>query len=93
MWVLGYLNDLESDFSAFHRVDDIYEMDGPRFFRLAVRLPAYDGVMRARLANEREDEEPTRPSTRSDGSNVVDLAQFSAAHPGLIDRKRVAHGV
>ncbi len=88
MWVLDYVNDLESDFSVFHRVDDIFEMDGPRFFRLAVRLPAYAGVMAARVANLHE-EQPTRGRASAEHSNVVDLAQFSAAHPGLIERKKV----
>lgn len=42
--------------SAFHRVDDVYAMPGPRFFRLAWRLPCYRGVMRERvLAGQRED--------------------------------------
>jgi hypothetical protein len=53
-WVLDYLPDLESDMSAFHRVDDIWSMPGARFFRLAWRLPAYEGVMRARVMTERE---------------------------------------
>lgn len=49
MWVIEHQADLESDFSAIHRVDDIYSMDGPRFFQFAARLPAYKSVMRARI--------------------------------------------
>lgn len=52
VWLLDYVDDLESDFSAIHRVDDIYAMDAPRFFRLAVRLTAYEGVMAARRMAE-----------------------------------------
>jgi hypothetical protein len=48
--VLDYLDDLESDFSVLHRVDDMYGMPADRFFRFAVRLPAYDGVMTARIS-------------------------------------------
>lgn len=44
--MLDYLADLESDFSAVHRVADVYAMDGPVFFRLAHRMAAYRGVMR-----------------------------------------------
>lgn len=51
------LDDIESDMSALHRIDDITSLDGPRFFRLAWRLPAYEGAMRARLQAER-DEQP-----------------------------------
>lgn len=61
-WVLGSLDDLESDFSVFHRVDDMYALPAPKFFRQASRLFAYDGVLRRRLMNEieheREEQEP-----------------------------------
>ncbi|MDQ3760970.1 MAG: hypothetical protein M3460_04525 [Actinomycetota bacterium] len=50
--MLDHLDDLESDFSAIHRVDDIHILDGPRFFRLAYRLGAYSGVMAARVAEQ-----------------------------------------
>jgi hypothetical protein len=59
VWVLDYLDDLESDFSVFHRVDDIYSMPGPRFFRLAIRLPKYKGVLQMRLMEEYEQAHPT----------------------------------
>lgn len=36
-----------------HRVDDWRTLDGPRFFRYAVRLSAYQGVMAARVEEER----------------------------------------
>jgi hypothetical protein len=45
--------------SAIHRVDDIRLMDGPRFFRLAHRLPWYEGVMRGRVRAEMAEEEET----------------------------------
>jgi len=50
MWTVDHLGDLESDLSVFHRVDDLHTLDGPRFFRLALRIFAYDGVMASRLA-------------------------------------------
>lgn len=52
MWVLDHLEDLEADFLRFFRVVDISTLDGPRFFRLAARTFAYDGVMSARLQEE-----------------------------------------
>lgn len=61
--MIHYLDDLESDFSRFHRIDDIYQMDGPRFMRLAWRVSAYQGVMALRLnAQQPRDEEVTAPS-------------------------------
>lgn len=44
--MLDHLDDLVSDFSAIHRIDDIYALGGERFFNLANRVVAYPGVMR-----------------------------------------------
>lgn len=41
--------DLASDFSAIHRIDDMYALDGPVFMQLAFRMPSYQGCMRTRL--------------------------------------------
>jgi hypothetical protein len=43
--------------SVFHRVDDINDLSGPKFYRLAVRLTAYTGVMQARVEALRQEEE------------------------------------
>ena len=40
--------DIESDLSAFHRVDDWQTLPGPRYFLLANRLGAYTGAVQAR---------------------------------------------
>jgi len=40
--------------SVFHRVDDITALDGPTLFKLAWRLPAYSGVVRAVLQEQQE---------------------------------------
>jgi len=50
--VLDKLDDIASDLSAFHRIDDYRDMDSARFFMLALRLPAYRGVCRARIEGE-----------------------------------------
>lgn len=85
MWVLDYLNDLESDLSAFHRVDDMFELDGPRFFRLAVRCSAYDGVMRARVANLSQGTETPVAGNPQQDAVVVSFDQFRAQHADLIE--------
>lgn len=51
------MHDLESDFSVFHRVDDIWSMPAPRFFRMAWRIAAYDGMVARRI--EAENEQPS----------------------------------
>lgn len=63
MAVLDYEADIESDLSAFHRVDDPMTMDGPRYFRLALRLAAYMGVMAARAQERDQQERPTAAPT------------------------------
>jgi hypothetical protein len=52
LWVLDHLADIESDLSAIHRVDNMWSMPATRFLRLAERLVAYPGVMRARAEME-----------------------------------------
>ncbi|GAA3230668.1 hypothetical protein GCM10017691_23830 [Pseudonocardia petroleophila] len=50
--MIDNLADLESDFSVFHRVDDIYSLDGPRFFQWAYRITAYEGMVKMRWMAE-----------------------------------------
>lgn len=61
-WVRDHLDDIASDLSVFHRIDDMYAMTGPRFFTFACRLSAYAGVMQARVAAALEDDRPAQPS-------------------------------
>ncbi len=90
MWVVDYLDDLESDFSVFHRVDDIYALDGPRFLRLALRIFAYDGVLAARLRAEQEDAPGVggvgRAAPQQQPERQVSLAEMQAQHGGWIER-------
>lgn len=88
--MIDYLDDLESDFSRFHRIDDMYALDGPRFMRLAWRISIYGGVMAVRVQNQEPATEPAAPTIAAGPhSNVVDLAAFTATHPGIVDRKKV----
>jgi hypothetical protein len=93
-WVLDHLDDIESDLSAIHRIEDMWGMEAGRFFRFAHRLPAYKGAMRAvaeRLAHEEERRKEARGLT---GREVVAVpageltavpALAGAAAAGLID--------
>lgn len=65
-WVLDHLADLESDFSAIHRVDDMYALDTATFFSRVYRMSAYQGVIRMRVEAEQERQErraQRRPAT------------------------------
>lgn len=46
---MDYVEDVASDLSVFHRVDDWQSMPGPLYFARAVRLHVYEGCMRARV--------------------------------------------
>jgi hypothetical protein len=74
------MDDLESDFSVFHRVD-MLTLDGPTFFARALRLAAYEGVMRVRALAEEDESTPHVNAPRADGVTVVDdgimLAQLT----------------
>lgn len=61
--MLDYLDDLESDFRVFHRIDDMYSIPGPLFFKLAFRIPAYGGVMRALLEAEQAEQQEASGSS------------------------------
>lgn len=68
--MLKHIRDIESDLSAFHRIDNIWDMNGPRFFTLAYRLTAYKGVMRA-LAEKQASEQGKRTGGSGGGREVV----------------------
>jgi hypothetical protein len=68
------------------------ELDAPRFFQLARRVFAFEGVMAVRYQRLQEDGEPathtparTQQRQAAGDSNVIPLDQFRAQFPGLID--------
>ena len=63
--MLDYLDDIASDLSVFHRIDSPHELAGPAYFKLAMRLYCYAGVMQQRVIAEQQDDGPTG---RPDGS-------------------------
>jgi hypothetical protein len=64
--VLDHLDDLESDLSAFHRVDDMDAMPARRFLVLAGRLVHYGGALQAAVKAEAEEAQNAPvPATRA----------------------------
>jgi hypothetical protein len=94
-WTLDHQDDIDADFLAIYGLD-LYEQEiaGPRYFALAHRLTAYQGVMAARIEEERdqptERTTPTRtqdtvsPPQRDGSETQVSLTQFRATFPGLV---------
>jgi hypothetical protein len=95
MWVLDHLDDLESDFSVFHRIEDMYSLDGPLFFRRAHRISAYAGVMAARVMEQETRRGPSgggqqpagRQGSGSPGDSEAGVAALQLA--GVVERTQV----
>lgn len=88
MWVVDHLADIESDFSVFHRVDDPLSLAGPEFFRKAYRLPAYPGVLAARVVAQETRSRPDHGAPRAgsgEPAKEVSLTMMRAQFPDLIE--------
>lgn len=78
-------------------MDDIYQLDGPRFFRLAWRLSVYGGVIAMRLEEQMQQREqnaqPVSGRRQAAGHDpVAEFTAFAAVNPGLFERHRVNGG-
>lgn len=60
--------------SAIHRIDDMWAMEAGKFFRMAQRLPAYQGVMRAVAENDLHQRERRREAQGLAGREIVPVA-------------------
>ena len=69
--MLDHLDDIASDLSAFHRIDDMWQMDAQTFYRLVVRLPAYRGALRAEAERLARQDERRREAQGLAGREVV----------------------
>lgn len=80
-----HLDDLESDFSAIHGIhfdadrEDFGSLSAARFFRLAERMPAYEGFMRAIVMSEETRRRKRLGATDGQEVNVIDLTPEMAA--------------
>lgn len=84
VWVLDHLLDLESDFSAIHRIDDMYALPAPRFFALASRVYAYPGVMRTLAeAEAMQQQNAQQPSGQQPGTTVTEVPST----PGVLSQQ------
>lgn len=81
--MLHALDDVESDLSRFHRIDDMYAMASPRFFRFANRLAFYEGAVRAAMmryaATLQEQQAPDTPAEPAAVSGDVVVPPSRAA--------------
>lgn len=72
--------------SVFHRIDDIFELDGPTLWRLAWRLPHYRGCMRDVVERLQNDEAPQPPRSVTEPARMPPIEASAAvlqAHPAF----------
>lgn len=69
--MLDHLDDVISDLSVFHRIDDVNELEPAVFFALAQRLPLYQGVMAARVHGAAPQAVEPRSERRVEGEPVT----------------------
>ncbi|RPE39740.1 hypothetical protein EDD90_2757 [Streptomyces sp. Ag109_O5-1] len=62
--------------SVFHRVDDIHRLDAPSFFKLAWRLPAYQGVLHHHVMQQTAEQNQQSPGPQAGSTS------YSAPSPG-----------
>lgn len=68
LWIDEYIEDIRSDLSVFHRVDDMDTMPALRFLAFAERLAHYDGAIRhgAIVVSQREPAAEQQPAPAED---------------------------
>ncbi len=54
-WFAARMDDVLSDMSVFHRIDDLDQVPAAVFFPRMVRLPLYDGAVRNALLRAEPD--------------------------------------
>jgi hypothetical protein len=87
------VSDLDADFLAIYGIDlEQADVSAPRYFALAHRLTAYQGVMTARVDQEQDQSSSTttrtsstQPAQQGGGENrEVSLTAFRVMFPGIV---------
>lgn len=77
--MLDFQAEIDSDLSAFHRVDEPMRMASSRYFSLVERLAFYDGAVRGRIVAEaREEQAEPAAVPASVGAPVLESAELLA---------------
>lgn len=75
--MLSCLDDIRSDLSVFHRVDDMESMPARRFWPLVQRLYCYSGAVAATTRQRAAEREPAQAQV------LVEQSEPSAASPPI----------
>jgi hypothetical protein len=78
------LDDLASDFSVFHRIEDITVLPARTFLRLADRICAYGGATLAWVRSQKQAEAAlSRRAAAMPVATAAELQQLLAPAPGV----------
>lgn len=79
LWLLDLTDEVASDLSVYHRIDDWESMSARRYCRLVPLLPAYGGAVAAGLRRMLQEAQPAAPTQAAAASRP---AHFSRATSG-----------
>lgn len=80
LWIDEYIEDIRSDLSVFHRVDDMDSMPALRFLAFVERLAHYDGAIRhgAIVAGRQEHTTEQQPAPTAEDDTPFGLIPGTA---------------
>lgn len=91
-WILSNWDDVDADFLRFYNIDldegevEVDVVGSARFFKLANRLAAYEGMVAARLRMERESNETPGSGSGRDVKEVpLSALSHTAVGSGIIE--------
>lgn len=77
-WTGAYLEDVRSDLSVLHRVDDLEALPGPRLFSYVWRLMAYQGVIANRWRQQ--------AATAAAPKRTTSIAEWMRERPDVVKK-------
>lgn len=90
MWVLDHLDDLETDFRVFYRIDDFEQIPSTQFLKYAYRVSAYNGVVAAKMMQQQEKQESSsapvgkRTHLSMEAARIGDIERVESTKPSYV---------
>lgn len=93
LWLSDLRDDVESDLSVFHRIEEMETMPAPRFLRLACRLHAYSGAVAARWRLRESEQQAPEPTPEPQPVRpVMSAARFRRGAPSSVWSRATSGG-
>lgn len=82
LWLLDLTDEVASDLSVYHRIDDWESMSARRYCRLVPLLPAYGGAVAAALRRMLREAQEAQSTPQAQAAVAPRPALFSRATSG-----------